>query len=284
MNRLIQATAGTLLSVALLTSCGSSGSSSENKEETQEQAVSPSEPKKETRSVPDVVGQDLGKAEADLWAADLEFEVMSDSGKAVTGTTGWKVSQQVPEAGKEVEKGSAVKLVVQGESVVVPDVVGVRYDRAKEQLEGVGLEASASSDSGKMVISSKNWTVISQSPSAGSESTTGETVSVVVSKDSGASEQSSGGSSGAAASQPAKLGSTKAVRAMEKYGKSAYPYGFKMHKFLGEIAREPKDEDTWFLKYEVTVTNEYGAKRDTVAEAYVTGTDDNPQVTYFLVY
>ena len=57
-----------------------------------------------------------------------------------------------------------------------------------------------------------------------------------------------------------------------------------MHKFLGEIAREPKDEDTWFLKYEVTVTNEYGAKRDTVAEAYVTGTDDNPQVTYFLVY
>ena len=82
----------------------------------------------------------------------------------------------------------------------------------------------------------------------------------------------------------AKLNDADAIAAMERYGKKEYPYGFKVHTIIGKIACEAKDENTWFLKYNVTITNEYGASRDTTVEANVTGTSSNPEVTYFYVY
>lgn len=81
-----------------------------------------------------------------------------------------------------------------------------------------------------------------------------------------------------------KLDPSSAWQAVEKYGDMQYPYGFKLHWMMGQLAQEPKDENTWFLKATVTVKNQYGTKLDTVCEAYVSGTTDNPQVTEFLVY
>lgn len=72
--------------------------------------------------------------------------------------------------------------------------------------------------------------------------------------------------------------------AVENYGESMYPYGFKLHSILGRIAEEPKDENTWFLKATCDVTNIYGAKGEFTCEAEVTGTTENPEVISFIVY
>lgn len=72
--------------------------------------------------------------------------------------------------------------------------------------------------------------------------------------------------------------------AVKNYGKSMYPYGFKLHSILGRIAEEPKDENTWFLKATCDVTNIYGAKGKFTCEAEVTGTTENPEVISFVVY
>lgn len=81
-----------------------------------------------------------------------------------------------------------------------------------------------------------------------------------------------------------KLSDVTAITAMELYGEREYPFGFDPHVALGEIACEPYDENTWFLKYEVTITNAFGAEYDTVVEARVSGSDDNPKIDYFYVY
>lgn len=81
-----------------------------------------------------------------------------------------------------------------------------------------------------------------------------------------------------------KLSTGAAWVAAENYGESQYPYGFELHYFLGKIAEEPYDENTWFLKAECTLTNQYDAEAEGTCEVTVTGTDDAPQITSFLVY
>lgn len=81
------------------------------------------------------------------------------------------------------------------------------------------------------------------------------------------------------------LSSGHAWTAVQKYGEDVYPYGFKAHFLMNEIAAEPEDESTWFLKTTCDVTNEFGAEATGLTlEAKVTGTNDNPQVVEFNVY
>jgi hypothetical protein len=76
---------------------------------------------------------------------------------------------------------------------------------------------------------------------------------------------------------------TVAISTLELYGKTQYPYGFKLHQVTGCIA-ETLTDDTWFLKYKCTITNEYGTKTETTCEGRVKGPESNPTVTYFWVY
>ncbi|MDR0854287.1 MAG: hypothetical protein LBN34_07950 [Clostridiales Family XIII bacterium] len=85
-------------------------------------------------------------------------------------------------------------------------------------------------------------------------------------------------------SQAAKLGVSYAWGALSMYGDSQYPYGFKVHMITGMLAEEPFDDNTWFLKANCTVKNQYGTKLDAVVECKVTGTSDNPEVLDFIVY
>lgn len=82
----------------------------------------------------------------------------------------------------------------------------------------------------------------------------------------------------------AKLGAGQAWQAADDYGKSLYPYGFKLHYLMEQLAQEAQDENTWFLKAECDVTNEYGAEAKMTCEAYVTGTNDAPVVSNFTIY
>lgn len=70
----------------------------------------------------------------------------------------------------------------------------------------------------------------------------------------------------------------------ERYGESAYPYGFKPHWLLGVLAFNKNDDGSYFIKVEVTITNEYGTKLKTNVEGTVSGTDDYPIVNDFYVY
>ena len=83
-----------------------------------------------------------------------------------------------------------------------------------------------------------------------------------------------------------KLSTTAALTACQQRGKHEYPYGFKTHDIGGVIQDfTPRDDNTWYYKATVDVTNAYGA---TAAgrnyECTVTGTTDNPQVVGFNVY
>ena len=63
----------------------------------------------------------------------------------------------------------------------------------------------------------------------------------------------------------------EAQEAMEWYGKQQFPYGFKMHTWIGKIAETPRNKSTWFLKYYVDIKNMYGVKLEYVeCEATIT--------------
>lgn len=82
----------------------------------------------------------------------------------------------------------------------------------------------------------------------------------------------------------AKLDLASAWNAVQDYGKTQYPNGFKLHYITGALAKEAVDENTWYLKAKATVKNENGEKIECDCEAHVTGTSEAPQVIDFLTY
>lgn len=66
---------------------------------------------------------------------------------------------------------------------------------------------------------------------------------------------------------------TSAKSTFEKYGKSKYPYGFKCHWIVDFIACEVRYDGSCYIKVGVTITNQYGTKRKTVAEGIVKGSN-----------
>lgn len=80
-----------------------------------------------------------------------------------------------------------------------------------------------------------------------------------------------------------KLNESAAIVACEEYGERQFPAGFKAHMFSKTAT--PADNDTWFVRMTVDVTNAYGAKmKDRTCDCKVTGTTENPQVVEFTVY
>lgn len=80
-----------------------------------------------------------------------------------------------------------------------------------------------------------------------------------------------------------KLSQTNAWNAINEYGRTLYPYGFNVKEFNGYTVKA-KDENTWFIKATAKITNEYNAKTEIEFEAYVSGTNDNPEVIEFNIY
>lgn len=73
--------------------------------------------------------------------------------------------------------------------------------------------------------------------------------------------------------------------AVTDYGLNEYVYGFKLNMITGMMAETAVDEDTWFLKSRCQIKNESGIwQRNLTCEAYVTGTDEEPEVLDFEVY
>jgi serine/threonine-protein kinase len=91
-----------------------------------------------------------------------------------------EVVDQLPDAGVEVPAGTAVKVMVatQAETVVVPDVVGIKERKALEQLAAAGLKAGRRSTVADVL---PEGYVVSTDPRAGDSLTRGSLIDYVIS-------------------------------------------------------------------------------------------------------
>jgi beta-lactam-binding protein with PASTA domain len=129
-------------------------------------------------TVPDVVGKAQGDAQEALAVVPLTVgQVTPQASETVPEGS---VISTAPEAGKEVDSGSAVDLVVSTgpPPATVPDVIGLTEDDAANKLSDAGLvKGDVTTDE---TSSEKAGTVISSDPAAGQERPKGSKVDLVL--------------------------------------------------------------------------------------------------------
>ena len=160
--------------------------------------------------VPEVVGQQLDEARDELERAGLTADVTrEESADDEPGT----VLRQSPGAGKSVEEGTSITLVVaeEPEEVDVPDVVGRDESEAVAALSSVGLEVNV--EETEVTRPSQDGVVQRQSPRSGQRLSPGRRVSITVGRfepdldpDGGGGD--SGGADGGTETQPSDEGTT----------------------------------------------------------------------------
>jgi beta-lactam-binding protein with PASTA domain/serine/threonine protein kinase len=127
--------------------------------------------------VPDVTGESLDEARADLEEAGLTVKV---SGEQITSEDVDKgaVARQTPQDGSEAAEGDTVTLTLsKGPPMVkVPDVVGDSVDDAKSALEGAGFEV----DEDRGLLGLFGDTVKNQSVEGGQTAPKGSTITIKI--------------------------------------------------------------------------------------------------------
>ncbi len=129
----------------------------------------------------DLTGMTLEEAEEAL--EELGLTVKQESEEESEDYEPGQIIHQDVEEGEMVEEGSTIYVVVavepEAETVTVPNVVGYTSDAAVTALEDKGLSVSREFQYDSSVEAGK---VISQTPSAGSTATEGDTVTIYVSQ------------------------------------------------------------------------------------------------------
>jgi hypothetical protein len=137
------------------------------------QASSPSSsPPVESAAVPDVVGLSLTKAKSQ--AEQSGFQVTVE--KKYSGKRAGTVLSVDPVAGTALPTGSTLSLTVAKPFPRVPNVVGMKVKAAKRTLEKKHFEVKIK----KQTSSQPKETVLAQSPSAGTVSRLGRTVTLTI--------------------------------------------------------------------------------------------------------
>lgn len=125
--------------------------------------------------VPEVVGMSLEEARAALKAAKLKVgEVTTEDSDAEEG----EVLDQFPPAGRELDVGSEVDLVVAEGDVTVPSVIGMTQEDAEATLEEAGFAVAVNTEPSD----EEAGVVIAQDPEGGTEYEQGATVTILVSE------------------------------------------------------------------------------------------------------
>src|SRR5215217_1595530 len=134
---------------------------------------------REQVSVPDVVGKSEDEARNSLEAAGLRAEVSQEESESEEPGT---VLRQDPASGGNVDKGSAVKVVVAEAppEVDVPDVIDQEQDEARQALRDAGFEVRVRSQTVDTL--DQDGVVIAQQPAAGETRKKGSSVTIVVGK------------------------------------------------------------------------------------------------------
>jgi beta-lactam-binding protein with PASTA domain len=127
-------------------------------------------------TIPSVVGQSAEDAVAELTRGGLVAQVVEINSDRDEGT----VTAQSPGAGIVVVEGTQVRINVSKgpRPVTVPSVVGLPYDQAASELQQAGFVVSRIDEDSDQAAG----IVTRQTPSGGSESSRGSTVTVSVSK------------------------------------------------------------------------------------------------------
>jgi len=126
--------------------------------------------------VPDVMGQTLEEAQAELKAAGFEVSVATGPSDAPEGT----VFAQSPDPGIEAAKGSTVQVSISEGPLTasVPDVVGLDRPSAETALTGAGFSVAIQEVATGDPV--QDQIVQSQDPSGGVQTEPGSTVTIVV--------------------------------------------------------------------------------------------------------
>ncbi|MGV9555416.1 Stk1 family PASTA domain-containing Ser/Thr kinase [Streptomyces sp. NPDC003522] len=126
--------------------------------------------------VPDVTGQDLDDARAELEEAGLEVKVAAE--EVTSEFDKGQVAAQSPGADEEVADGDTVTLTLSKgpEMVEVPDVVGASVDDARAELEEAGFEV----DEDRGLLGLFGDTVKSQSVDGGGTAPKGSTITITI--------------------------------------------------------------------------------------------------------
>ncbi|WP_405737854.1 Stk1 family PASTA domain-containing Ser/Thr kinase [Streptomyces sp. NBC_00028] len=126
--------------------------------------------------VPDVTGESLEDAKADLTEAGLKVKVAAEQVNSEYDKG--QVAAQTPGEGSEAAEGDTVTLTISKgpELVEVPDVVGDSVDDAKDALEAAGFEV----DEDRGILGLFGDTVKSQSVDGGDTAPKGSTITIEI--------------------------------------------------------------------------------------------------------
>lgn len=131
-------------------------------------------------TVPDLYGKDGGEVAEKLKKVHLTWTVVGGN-PAPKKELEHTVEAQAPPAGSRVEAKSSVDLTFYGpyeEFAVVPNVMGLPIEKAKQTIIGAGLTVQAAEGDASSESSTRH-TVYSQIPGAGSEVSKGSLVTLV---------------------------------------------------------------------------------------------------------
>jgi serine/threonine-protein kinase len=126
--------------------------------------------------VPDVTGEDLADAKADLAEAGLKVKVAA--ARVNSEYDAGQVARQTPVADRQAADGDTVTLTISKgpEMVEVPDVTGDSVDDAKSELEAAGFQV----DEDRGLLGLFGDTVKKQSVEGGDKAPKGSTVTITI--------------------------------------------------------------------------------------------------------
>ncbi|MGW5032717.1 Stk1 family PASTA domain-containing Ser/Thr kinase [Streptomyces nigra] len=133
-------------------------------------------------AVPSLIGETQDSAKELLANVDLKLgEVKQDE---CENQPKGKICSQSPDSKEEVDKGSAIDVVVStgAPKVTVPSVIGISLEDAREKLEGDDFQFTIKTET-REVSAEEPGTVLDQDPQRGEEVEKGSTITLTVAKE-----------------------------------------------------------------------------------------------------
>jgi serine/threonine-protein kinase len=127
--------------------------------------------------IPDVSGDTVGSASAELEALGFETDTTSEASNDVPQG---RVIRTEPGAGSQRQEGSTVTLVVSSgpDEQQVPSVVGLSENAAISALESAGFQVDVTTQ--EVIDPTQDGRVVDQDPNGGQDAPAGSTVTIVV--------------------------------------------------------------------------------------------------------